>query len=94
MQIVEKDGSVSFSRVRVQPRASSDELIGEHQDELKIPLNLPPVEDGAIKALRNLLSTRLKVALAAVKIAEGERSRDKGVEIRGMTAAMIRELAG
>ena len=92
MQITEKDGTISFS-VRVQPRARRDEIVGEHQDGLKIRLTAPPVDDRANEALRKLLAVRLKVPLAAVRIASGERSRTKRVEIRGVTVAMIRSLA-
>ena len=93
MQFTEKDGSVSFV-VRVQPRASRDEIDGEYQDGLKIRLTAPPVDDRANEALRKLLAARLKLPLAAVRIASGERSRTKRVEIYGVTAAMIRALAG
>jgi uncharacterized protein len=93
VQITEKDGTVTFA-VRVQPRASRDEIVGEYQDGLKIRLTAPPVDDRANEALRKLLAARLKVPLAAVRIASGDRSRTKRVEIHGVTAAMIRELAG
>jgi uncharacterized protein (TIGR00251 family) len=93
VQIVEKDGKVSFA-VRVQPRASLDEIVGEYQDGLKIRLTAPPVDDRANEALRKLLAARLKVPLAAVRIASGEHSRTKRVEIKGVTAATIRNLAG
>jgi uncharacterized protein len=93
VQITEKDGTVSFA-VRVQPRASSDEIVGEHQDGLKIRLTAPPVDDRANQALCKLLAVRLKVPLTAVRIASGERSRTKRVEIFGVTAAMVRALAG
>ena len=92
MKIAENEGSVSFT-VRVQPRASRDEIAGEYQDGLKIRLTAPPVDGRANEALRQLLATRLKVPLAAVRIASGERSRTKRVEIHGVTAAVIRGLA-
>jgi uncharacterized protein len=92
LKITDKDGAVSFS-VRVQPRASRDEIAGEYQDGLKIRLTAPPVDDRANEALRKLLAGRLKVPLAAVRIAAGERSRTKRIEVRGVTAAMIRELS-
>ena len=88
MQITEKDGALSFA-VRVQPRASRDEIAGEWQDGLKIRLTAPPVDDRANEALRRLLAARLKVPLAAVRIVAGERSRSKRIEIRGVTRAMI-----
>ena len=93
MQIAEKDGTVSFS-VRVQPRASRDEIVGEYLDGLKIRLTAPPVDDRANEALRKLLASRLNVPLAAVSIASGARSRTKRIEVCGVTAAMIRGLAG
>ena len=93
MQITEKDGAVTFA-VRVQPRASHDEIVGEYQGGLKIRLTAPPVDDCANEALRKLLAARLKVPLAAVRIASGDRSRTKRVEIHGVTTEMIRMLAG
>jgi uncharacterized protein (TIGR00251 family) len=91
LQIAEQNGSVSFV-VRVQPRASRDEIVGAYQDALKIRLTAPPVDDRANEALRTLLASRLKVPLSAVRIASGGRSRTKRVEIRGVTATMVREL--
>jgi uncharacterized protein (TIGR00251 family) len=92
VQVREKDGVVSFA-VRVQPRASRDEIAGEWQDALKIRLTAPPVDDAANEALRRLLAARLKVPLSAVRIASGERSRTKRVEIHGVTATQILALA-
>jgi uncharacterized protein (TIGR00251 family) len=91
MQIIEKDGAVSFA-VRVQPRAGRDEIAGAYQYALKIRLTAPPVDDRANDALRKFLAARLKVPLAAVRIASGEHSRNKRVEIRGVTAEKIRAL--
>ena len=92
MQITEKDGVVSFA-VRVQPRASRDEFAGEWQEGLKIRLTAPPLDDRANEALRRFLAASLKVPLSAVRIAAGERSRTKRVEVRGVTAEAVRELA-
>ena len=91
MKIGDKDGTVSFI-VRVQPRASRDEIVGEYMDGLKIRLTAPPIDDRANQALRKLLATRLKVPLAAVRIASGERSRTKRVEVHGVTIETIRGL--
>jgi uncharacterized protein (TIGR00251 family) len=93
MQITEKHGAVSFA-VRVQPRASRDEIVGEYQDALKIRLTTPPVDDRANETLRKLLASRLNVPRAAVRIAAGEHSRTKRVEVRGVTAAMVQALLG
>jgi uncharacterized protein (TIGR00251 family) len=92
-RIIEKSGRVSFL-ARVQPRASHNEIVGEYQHGLKIRLTAPPVNDRANEALRKLLASRLKVPVAAVRIASGECSRTKRVEVHGVTAATIRGLAG
>ena len=83
---------VSFA-VRVQPRASRDEFAGEWQEGLKIRLTAPPVDDRANGALRRFLAASLKVPLSAVRIAAGERSRTKRVEVRGVTPDAVRALA-
>jgi hypothetical protein len=88
MRITERGELVSFA-VRVQPRASRDEIVGEHQDALRIRLTAPPVDNRANEALRKLLAANLKVPIAAVRIAAGEHSRTKRVEISGVSAARI-----
>jgi hypothetical protein len=99
MNIEEKAGGVVFA-VRVQPRASRDEIAGEWpgagegQGALKVRLTAPPVDDHANEALRRLLADALGVAVSAVRIVSGERSRTKRVEVRGVTAAQVRALTG
>ena len=84
----------SASRFACSRERAATKSSGEYQDGLKIRLTAPPVDDRANEALRKLLASRLKVPLAAVRIASGERSRTKRVEIHGVTAAMIRGLLG
>lgn len=91
MRISEESGAVCF-RVYVQPRASRDEVVGEYRDALKIRLTAPPVDNRANEALRKLLAARLKVPVSAVRIAAGEHSRMKQVEVAGVSAAIVRAL--
>ena len=92
LEIFQSGASVSFS-VRVQPRASRDEIAGEYDGALKIRLSAPPVEGRANEALGRFLATSLNVPTSAVKIASGAHSRTKRVEIRGVTPEQIRALA-
>jgi hypothetical protein len=92
IDIRESEGGVNFA-VRVQPRASRNEIAGEWQGAVRVRLTAPPVDDKANEELRRLLADRLNVPLAAVRIAHGQRSRSKHVEIRGVTAAQVRSLA-
>jgi uncharacterized protein len=77
-------GTVSFA-VRVQPRASKDEVAGVIEGALKIRLQAPALENRANEALVELLAQLLKRPKAAVRILSGERSRNKRVEIQGVT---------
>ena len=92
IDIREHDGAITFS-VRVQPRASRDEISGEWEGALRVRLLAPALEDRANEALRRFLAQRLDVPLGAVRILAGERSRTKRMEIRGAAAAQVRALA-
>lgn len=84
----EREGAVTFP-VRVQPRASKDEIAGEMGCALKVRLQAPAVEDRANEALVEFLAQLLKTPRAAVRILSGERSRTKRIEIRGVTRQQI-----
>jgi uncharacterized protein (TIGR00251 family) len=88
IEIAERPGGVVFT-VRVQPRASRDAIAGEMEGALKIRLTAPPVEDRANEALRRFLAARLKIAFSAVKIAGGEKSRIKRIEVQGVTSSQV-----
>jgi uncharacterized protein len=77
-------GTVSFA-VRVQPRGNKDEVVGVIEGALKIRLQAPALENRANEALVELLAQLLKRPKSAVRILSGERSRNKRVEIQGVT---------
>ncbi|MGC1617577.1 MAG: DUF167 domain-containing protein [Candidatus Acidiferrum sp.] len=81
-------GTVSFP-VRVQPRASKDEVTGLHGGALKIRLRAPALENRANEALVEFLAQLLKTPKSAVRILAGERSRTKRVEIHGVTKQQV-----
>ena len=91
VEIQERDDAVIFS-VRVQPRASKDEIAGEMGGALKVRLQAPAVEDRANEALVEFLAQLLKTPKSAVRILSGDRSRTKRIEIRGVTGQQIRAL--
>jgi uncharacterized protein len=81
-------GTVSFV-VRVQPRASKDEITGVMEGALKIRLQAPALENRANEALVEFLAHLLKRPKSAVRILGGERSRTKRVEILGVTKQQV-----
>jgi len=91
IEVSERDGSVVLA-VRVQPRASKDEIAGEMDGALKVRLRAPAVEDRANQALIDFLAELLKTPRSAVSILSGERSRVKRIEIRGVTRQQVLNL--
>jgi len=88
LEVQEREGTAIFS-VRVQPRASKDEIAGEMGGALRVRLRAPAVEDRANEALVEFLAQLLKTSRSAVRILSGERSRTKRVEIFGVTRQQI-----
>jgi uncharacterized protein (TIGR00251 family) len=84
-------GTVIFA-VRVQPRASKDEITGEIAGALKIRLQAPALEGRANEALIEFLAELLKTSKSAVRILSGERSCIKRLEIRGVAKQQIERL--
>lgn len=83
--------SVVFS-VRIQPRASRDEVSGVIEGSLKIRLRAPAVENRANEALCEFLASLLKRPKSAVRILSGDRSRTKRVAIDGVTRQQVEAL--
>jgi uncharacterized protein (TIGR00251 family) len=88
IEISEAGAGVVF-HVRVQPRASKDEVVGEMAGALKIRLQAPALEDRANEALVEFLARLLKTPKSAVRILSGERSRTKRVAIQGVTKQQV-----
>jgi hypothetical protein len=71
--------------VRVQPRASRNEVAGLVGETLKIKLTAPPVEGAANDACLDFLAKLLDLAPSRLAIIQGDRSRNKVIRIMGLT---------
>ena len=91
LEVAQRENAVIVA-VRVQPRASRDEIAGEIGGALKVRLQAPAVEDRANEALREFLATLLKTPKSAVRILSGHRSRTKRVEIAGVSRTQVEAL--
>ena len=83
-----REGAVIF-RVRVQPRASKEEIGGVMEGAMKVRLRAPALEDRANEALCEYLAQLLKTPKSAVRILSGHHSRSKRVEVCGVTEQQI-----
>ncbi|MBP7140375.1 MAG: DUF167 domain-containing protein [Opitutaceae bacterium] len=71
--------------IRAVPNASRDEIAGWMVDSLKVKLRAPALDGRANEALCRFLSERLRLPLRQVTLLRGEKSRQKLVEISGLT---------
>ena len=76
--------------VRVVPRAGRTGLDGVAEGTLRVRLAAPPVEGAANQALVEFLADLLGVPKRDVRIARGERGRQKLVRVRGLDADQVR----
>ncbi len=77
--------------VKLQPRASKNEIGEPHGNELKIKVTAPPVEAAANEALIRLLAEKLDCARNRIELAGGYKSRHKAVLLHGFTPEQILE---
>ena len=69
-------------QLRVQPRASRDEIVGPHGEEaLKVRITAPPVEGKANTHLIRFLAKSFGVPRSQVTLLGGDSSRTKRIAI-------------
>jgi len=87
---VQPDGVVLLS-LKVQPRASKNEISETVGNELKIRITAPPIDSAANEALLRFLSQKVDCPASAVRLVRGATSRHKIVAIHGLAPADILE---
>ncbi|MCD9189147.1 MAG: DUF167 domain-containing protein [Pyrinomonadaceae bacterium] len=92
LKITEKDDSIIFS-VRVVPRASKSEIVGEHDGALRVRIASPPVDGAANAELVRLFAKTFGVSKSEIEITGGQTSKSKQIKISGVTAEKIQSLA-
>ncbi|STO55267.1 Uncharacterised ACR, YggU family COG1872 [Canicola haemoglobinophilus] len=81
MFAVEKIGDDLRLRIFLQPKASKDQIIGLHDNELKISITTPPIDGQANAHLLKFLSKAFKVAKSEIVLEKGELNRHKQILI-------------
>ena len=83
-----REGEIWLS-VKVQPRASKNEIGQALGNELKIKVTAPPVESAANEALLRFLAERLGCPRGRVQLVRGHTSRHKIVSIQGLSESEV-----
>ena len=91
IQFSEDVRGITFT-VRIVPRASTSEIVGDHEGALRIRIAAPPVEGAANRELIRLLAKQLKVPQNAVEIISGASSKSKIIRLKGVTATALAPL--
>ncbi|BDM65280.1 UPF0235 protein [Shewanella sp. NFH-SH190041] len=68
-------------KLYIQPKASRDQIVGLHGEELKVAITAPPVDGKANAHLTKYLSKAFKVPKGDISIEKGELGRHKQIRI-------------
>ncbi len=93
INFTEKNGAIIFN-VRVVPRASKSEIVGEMDGALKVRIASPPVEGAANAELIKLLAKTFGVSKSEVEITGGQTSKSKQIKLNGVTAEKFQSAVG
>jgi uncharacterized protein (TIGR00251 family) len=85
------EGAAVSLAVKLQPRASADEIGEALGDELRIKVTAPPVDAAANEALVRLLAETLGCGRNRIELVRGRTSRHKLLRLQGFTAVEIWE---
>jgi len=84
LNIQETDKGITVE-VKVQPRSSRNQIVGEQEGALKVKLTAPPVEGEANKALLDFFAAILKLPRKDIELLRGQTARNKLIAIRGIS---------
>jgi hypothetical protein len=87
--LTERAGGVRFS-VHARPRSSRSAILGVREGALEVALTAPPADGAANAELIKLLARALEVRRGDVSIVVGVSSRDKVIEVNGLSSASAR----
>ena len=91
LALTERAGGVRFS-VHARPRSSRSAILGVRDGALEVALTAPPADGAANAELIKLLARALEVRRGDVTIVVGASSRDKVLEVNGMSPESARSL--
>jgi hypothetical protein len=75
--------------VKLQPRASANEIGAPLGNELRIKVTAPPVDSAANEALIRLLAEWLACPRNRVELVRGNTSRHKVLKLHGISAETV-----
>ncbi|MEO8628341.1 MAG: DUF167 domain-containing protein [Betaproteobacteria bacterium] len=78
---IDRDRNVLCIGIHVQPNARVTEVVGQHDDRLKIRVAAPAADGRANRVLLEFLSEVLELPARRIIIKRGARGREKAIEV-------------
>ena len=91
-KFIRLDGGSVLLSIKVQPRASRNEIGAVVGDELRVKVTAPPVDSAANEALLRFLAEKLDCGRNRLELVRGHTSRHKIVRIVGKLPTTIAAL--
>ncbi|MGN6554012.1 MAG: DUF167 domain-containing protein [Verrucomicrobiota bacterium] len=85
------NGNDLLLAIKLQPRASRNEIGEALGDELRIKVTAPPVDAAANQALIELLAEKLECSRGRIELVRGQTSRHKTIRLHGFSASIVLE---
>jgi len=78
---VSKQSDFLLLHLYIQPKASRDDWVGLHGEEIKVAITAPPVDGKANSHLQKFLAKSFGVAKGQITIEKGELGRHKTIRV-------------
>ena len=88
--MVSEDKECCILKVRVQPKASRNQVAGYDEGTLRLRVTAPPTDGKANAGVIALLAKTLGVSKSKLQIIRGQSSRDKVVSVDTLTEQEVR----
>lgn len=76
----------------IQPKSSKNEVVGPHNDELKIKITAPPIDGRANEGLIEFLSDYFDIPKRDIVLVRGDTGRHKTVDLLGVDLEVAHRL--
>ena len=83
LNIKDCEGGIQFAAF-IQPRSANNKICGLHDEQLKIRVTSPPVDDAANKMCVKFLAKSLNISPHQIVILSGQQGRKKIIRIEGI----------
>lgn len=80
--------------IKAIPNAPKNQVVGWLGDALKVKVHAPALEGRANEELCEFLAESLGLPKRAVSVAQGDKSRQKLVQVEGLTLDQLRQRFG